>query len=62
MLLVAVVLVLSVRYVSSQGLWNSSIYEVDGEVGEVLNVTIQRGIPATLTYSVDTRNHTVQVG
>ena len=62
MLLLAVLLVLSVQHASSQEPGNFSTSELDGDVGEVVNVTIRRGIPATLKYSVDTRNHTVQVG
>ena len=62
MLSLAVILVLSVQHASSQGQGNVSTSELDGVIGEVVNVTIRRGNPATLKYSVDTRNHTVQVG
>ena len=49
MLLVTTLLVLAVQCVNSQ------------ELGEMYNVTIQQGIPATLKYTVDTRNGTLKV-
>ena len=49
MFIVAALLVLAVHHTTSQ------------ELGEVYNVTVQQGIPATLKYTVDTRNHTLKV-
>ena len=49
MLAVIALLVLAAKFAASQ------------ELGKTYNVTIQQGVPATLKYIVDSRNHTLKV-
>ena len=48
-LLVTAILVLAVRHAGAQ------------QLGELVNVTVEQGVTETIKYTVDTRNHTVQV-
>ena len=48
-LLVTAILVLAVQHTGAQ------------QLGELVNVTVEQGVTETIKYTVDTRNHTVQV-